>query len=70
MASSVHITLGDFYRAEDRLGEAVAEYEEAASLDPRAPGPHYGLALVYEARGLWEQYEQEWRLYEELSVAQ
>lgn len=68
VASSIHVTLGDFYRAENRLDEAVAEYEEAASLDPRAPGPHRGLALVYEARGLWEQYEQEWQLYEELGV--
>jgi mannosyltransferase len=69
VASSIHVTLGDFYRAEDRLDEAVVEYEEAASLDPRAPEPHQGLALVYEARGLREQYEQEWQLYEELSVA-
>jgi mannosyltransferase len=70
VAASIHVTLGDFYRAEDRLDEAVAEYEEAAGLDPRAPGPHYGLALVYEARDLGELYEREWRLYEELSVAQ
>jgi mannosyltransferase len=68
VASSIHVSLGDFYRAENRLDEALAEYEEAVSLDPHAPEAHYGLAQVYEARGLREQYEREWQLYEELSV--
>jgi hypothetical protein len=68
VASSIHVSLGDYYRAEDRLDEAMAEYQEAVSLDPYAPAAHRGLALVYEARGLQERYEREWQLYEELSV--
>ena len=66
-AFSIHITLGDLYRAEDELEQAVVHYQEAAILDPRAPEPHYGLALVYEAQGLWEQSVSEWQRYDELA---
>jgi len=68
VAASISVTLGDWHRSEEQFEEAIAEYRQAAALNPRAPGPHYGLALVYEAQGLQEQYEMEWRLYEELSV--
>lgn len=66
-AFSVHVTLGDLYRAESDLEQAMVRYQEATILDPCAPGPHYGLALVYQAQGLWEQYMSEWQTYEELA---
>jgi len=68
VAASIHVTLGDLYRSDGELEEAIAEYQKAAGLDPQAPGPHYGLALVYQAQGLQQQYELEWLHYEELSV--
>jgi len=68
VASSIHVTLGDFHRADGDLELAKAEYQDAAVLDPRAPDPHRGLALVYEAQGIRDQYEMEWRIYEELSA--
>jgi hypothetical protein len=68
VASSIHVSLGDFYRADGDLEQAKADYQDAAVLDPRAPEPHRGLALVYEAQGIRDQYEMEWRIYEELSA--
>lgn len=68
MAFSIHVTLGDLYRAESELERAMVHYQEATILDPWAPEPHYGLALVYQAQGLWEQYASEWQTYEELAV--
>jgi len=67
-AFAIHVTLGDLYRLGDELEQAMAHYQEATILDPYAPEPHYGLALVYEAQGLWEQYMSEWRIYEELTA--
>jgi mannosyltransferase len=68
VASSIRVSLGDFYSDDGQLEQATAEYQEAAILDPRAPEPHRGLALVYEAQGIRDQYEMEWRIYEELST--
>jgi len=66
---SIHVGLGDLYRAEGELEQAVVHYEAAIALDPYAPAPHYGLALVYEAQGLWGQYIREWQRYQELANA-
>lgn len=63
---SIHVGLGDLYRAEGELEQAVVHYEVAIALDPYAPAPHYGLALIYEAQGLWEQSLTERQAYEEL----
>lgn len=52
---------------EDDLEQAVVHYQEAVVLDPSAPERHYGLALAYEAQGLWEQYMSEWQRYDELA---
>jgi hypothetical protein len=68
VAASIRVTLGDLYRSDGKLEEAIAEYQKAAALDPQTPGAHYGLALAYQAQGLQEQYEREWLLYEELSA--
>jgi mannosyltransferase len=67
-ALSIHVTLGDLYRSEGELEEALVHYQEASVLDPSAPEPHYGLALVYQAQGLQEQYASEWQKYEELTA--
>ncbi len=64
----IHVTLGDLYRAEGELKQATVHYQEATILDPCAPEPHYGLALVYQSQGLWEQYMSEWQRYEELAA--
>ncbi len=66
-AFSIHVTLGDLYQAKGRLEQAMVHYQEATILDPCAPEPHYGLALVYEAQGLWEQSISEWQRYDELT---
>jgi tetratricopeptide (TPR) repeat protein len=65
-AFAIHVTLGDLHRLGDEFEQAIAHYQEAIILDPYAAEPHYGLALVYEAQGLWEQYMSESRTYEEL----
>lgn len=67
-AFSIHVTLGDLFRSEGEWEQAMVHYQEAAILDPYAPEPHYGLALVYEAQGLWDQYTSEWQNYEELKA--
>jgi tetratricopeptide (TPR) repeat protein len=67
-ALSIHVTVGDLYRSEGELEEALVHYQEAAVLDPSAPEPHYGLALVYEAQGRQEKYASEWQKYEELTA--
>lgn len=68
-AAFIHTALGNVRRAEGRVQEAVNHYQEAASLDPDPPEPHCGLALVYEAQGVWEQYIREWQRYQELANA-
>lgn len=65
-AVSIHVGLGDLFRAEGQLEEAVVHYQEAVVLDPSAPEPHYGLACVYEAQGLWDQSVSEWQKYDEV----
>ncbi len=67
-AFAIHVTLGDLYRLRDELEQAKAHYQEAIILEQYAPEPHYGLALVYKAQGLWEHYMSEWRTYEELTA--
>lgn len=69
-ASSIHVALGDFHRTNNDLEQAVVHYRQAAILEPSAPEPHYGLALVYRAQGMQEQYESEWETYEELAARQ
>jgi len=66
-AFSIHVGLGDLYRADEELEQAVVHYREAIFLDPYAAEPHHGLALVYEAQGLWEQSASEWQRYDELA---
>lgn len=64
----VHWCLGDLHRGDHEFDDqAIVHYQEAAILDPDAPEPHYGLALVFEAQGLQQQYVGEWRIYEELA---
>ncbi len=65
-ASSIHVGLGDRFRAEGELEQALVHYQEAVVLDPSAPEPHYGLARVHEAQGLWNQSVREWQKYDEL----
>jgi mannosyltransferase len=69
-ASSSHVALGEFHRANDDFEQAMLHYRQAAILDPSAPEPHYGLALVYRAQGMQEQYESEWETYKELAAQQ
>lgn len=64
---SIHVGLGDLYRAEGELEQAVVHYEAAIALDPYAPAPHYGLALIYDAQGLWEQSVTERQKYDQLA---
>lgn len=39
-----------FYSA-DKFDQAIADFTQARSMDPRAIDPHYGLGLVYKAQG-------------------
>lgn len=66
-AFPAHMALEELYREEHDFDHAVIHYQEASTLDPDAPEPHYGLALVFEAQGLQQQYVGEWRIYEELA---
>jgi tetratricopeptide (TPR) repeat protein len=65
---SVHLAVADLYRGMSFYDQAVEHYEAVALLDPLAPEPHYGLAMVYEAQGLMDACEREWQIYEELSA--
>jgi hypothetical protein len=65
-AFSIHLGLGDLYRGEGDLEQALGHYQEAVLLDPSAPEPHYGLALLYKAQGLSEQWLREWQRYGDL----
>jgi 4-amino-4-deoxy-L-arabinose transferase-like glycosyltransferase len=67
---SIHVALGDLYRTLLDLDKAAIHFGQAAVLDPMAAEPHYGLALVYRAQGMQEQYESEWETYKELAAQQ
>ncbi len=66
VASSVHTTLGDLYREQRALQEAVAHYRQAIILDPQAAEPHRRLAELYENQGMESEAAAEWETYEQL----
>jgi mannosyltransferase len=68
VAASIHASLGDLHRSSGELEEAIAEYQQAVALNERAPAPHLGLALAYQAQGRQDLYETEWSIYQELGT--
>lgn len=41
---------GMMYYSAEKFDEAIADFNQAVSQDPRAVDPHYGLGLVYKAQ--------------------
>ena len=50
-SAALAIGYGRHYTAVLRYGDAKASFERAATLDPRSPEPHHGLALAYLKAG-------------------
>jgi Flp pilus assembly protein TadD len=51
------------------LEEAIQEFQQAASLDPSYPEPHYALGRIYKARGDLDAAQKEWASFQELRKA-
>lgn len=66
VASSIHTSLGDLYREQQRLDEAVDHYQQAIVLDSRSPEAYRGLAEVYQEWGMEAQAASWWEAYEQL----
>lgn len=49
--AAVKIATGDTYAKQGNGGKAVSSYEEAASLDPQNPLPHYKIGEIYLRSG-------------------
>ncbi|MBN1421309.1 MAG: tetratricopeptide repeat protein [Planctomycetes bacterium] len=52
---------GYAHLSNERYGEAVRDFEEAARLDPTDPRPHVGLAKIHQALDYDERAEQAYR---------
>ena len=55
--------LGNTYLEQNRLDEAIAEYERILRLNPNYPLAHYHLALAYERKGEREKAEATYRRF-------
>ncbi|MEY8883006.1 tetratricopeptide repeat protein [Donghicola sp. XS_ASV15] len=70
----VHLTLGDFYRAEEQYKEAVAAYDKAISLYENPEDArwfaYYTRGIAYERLGEWDSAESDFRKALELSPGQ
>ena len=56
----LHSNLGACFRSMNRIGEAVAEFQEAVRLEPRFVGARYNLAMAFEAAGSPEEAAREY----------
>jgi Flp pilus assembly protein TadD len=70
----VHLTLGDFYRADERYAEAVKAYDKAISLYENPQDArwfaYYTRGIAYERLGEWDNAEADFRKALELSPGQ
>ncbi|MDW3224976.1 MAG: tetratricopeptide repeat protein [Paracoccaceae bacterium] len=72
--ATVHSSLGDALRREDRFAEAVAAYDKAAALVVDKGGPSwfllYARAISQERQGNWEEAEADFRAALEINPNQ
>jgi len=52
-SGSLHVLFGRAYRDADNMPKAIEEFQQAVTLDPRAPHAHYFLALARMAVNEW-----------------
>jgi len=67
--ADAHYHLGDLALKNERIADALLEYQKAARLDPKNPKIHFGLAKVYRRLGRTEEASQETALFEKLQEA-
>ena len=65
-AAEPHFELAVLEERQQRLGEAAAEFEQAALLVPRDPATHYHLARVYDRLGKSELAKRERDIHKQL----
>lgn len=72
--ATVHSSLGDALRQEDRFAEAVVAYNRAAALVEDHGGPswflHYARAIAQERQGNWAEAEADFRAALEINPGQ
>ncbi|MGZ2256738.1 tetratricopeptide repeat protein [Roseobacter sp. A03A-229] len=72
--ASVHSSLGDALRQEDRFAEAVVAYNRAAALVEDHGGPswflYYARAISHERQGNWDEAEADFRAALEINPGQ
>ncbi len=72
--ATVHSSLGDALRQEDRFAEAVVAYNRAAALVEDHGGPswflYYARAISHERQGNWEEAEADFRAALEINPGQ
>lgn len=59
-SSVIHLRLGTDYARLNKLQEAIAEFKQAAQLNPSDVQPHYLLALIYSAQEDFDKAGQEY----------
>jgi membrane associated rhomboid family serine protease/Tfp pilus assembly protein PilF len=53
-----HEALGSLYLSQNRIGDAVREFEQALKLSPESPGTEIGLAMAYMRQGQTAKAQQ------------
>lgn len=61
LLNSTHVLLGSIYISEEKYDEAEAEYNLILQKDDSFADAHYGLGVIYEARGDGIKARAEWR---------
>ncbi len=54
--------LGDFYRAQNKPGDALREYTRALALDPNLPAAHLGLGMLAAGRSANEEAKRQFQM--------
>jgi len=65
--AAAHLQLGILYSEQNRLPNAISEYEKAIEADPKLEAAHYRLAQAYRQTGNKSKAQRELRRFEELS---
>jgi O-antigen biosynthesis protein len=67
--ADAHYHLGELALKNERIADALLEYQKAARLDPKNPKIHFGLSKIYRRLGRTEEATQETALFEKLQEA-
>ncbi len=64
--AEVYNEIGDLYLRKGMYDEALAEYQNAISVDPDCAISHFNLSIVYEKKGMQAEADEEYAAYKRL----